>query len=309
MKKEKIFFLVGPTAVGKSQVAAFVAARIHGEIISCDSMQVYKGMKVLSSSPPEALLKKTPHHLIGFLSPQKEFDVFTFRKQALEKIREVLRRGRTPIVVGGTGLYLSVLLDGIFEGAGASMRIRKRLEGEARKNGSGPLYERLTRIDPEAAAKIHPHDLRRIIRALEVFEATGKPISLLQKQRKGLAGDYRFKITCLTMELPLLYKRIDERVEQMFDRGLVGEVKKLLSRKLSKTASRAIGLREIKGYLRGEYDLSEARRLVSYNTRQYARRQLTWFRKDKRIKWVTIKEGESVATVGARVLREWKKRF
>jgi len=309
MKKEKIFFLVGPTAVGKSQVAAFVAGRIKGEIISCDSMQVYKGMRVLTSHPPDALLEKIPHHLIGIIPPQKEFDVFVFRKQAVDKIREVLRRGRVPIVVGGTGLYMSVLLDGIFEGASASARIRKRLEDEIRTKGSGPLYLRLGRLDPEAASKIHPNDSRRSLFLLEVFEVTGKPISLLQKQRKGLAGDYKFKIICLTMKLPLLYKRIDKRVEQMFDTGLVSEVKRLRLKKLSKTASRAIGLREIGGYLRGDYDLSEARRLMSYNTRQYARRQLTWFRKDKRIKWLEIKEDQSVVQAGKRVLEEWKKRF
>jgi len=309
MKKETIFFLVGPTAVGKSLIAAKIARRIKAEIISCDSMQVYKGMPILTSMPAAALRKSIPHHLVAMLSPQKEFDVFAFRKAAVKTIGEIIKRGKAPIVVGGTGLYMSVLVDGIFEGVSGSERVRRNLYKEMEKHGKEALYRRLAHVDPEAAARIHPHDARRIIRALEVFEVSGKPISVLQKQRKGLADEFNVRIACLTMALPALYRRIEERTEEMFKKGLVKEVKKISARKLSKTASRAIGIQEVRGYLKGEYDLSEARRRVSYNTRQYARRQLTWFRKDKRIAWITISDRSSAAQAADKVLRKWKKRF
>ncbi|MFH1198914.1 MAG: tRNA (adenosine(37)-N6)-dimethylallyltransferase MiaA [Candidatus Omnitrophota bacterium] len=286
--KEKIFFLVGPTAVGKTAAAINLAKKINGEIISCDSMQIYKGMDIITSKPPKSLLKKVPHHLIGMISPIKEYDVSRYRKDALTKIKLILKKGKVPIFVGGTGLYLSILVDGIFDCQPEDAKLRERLYKEAKKSGSEKLHLRLKKIDPAAAVKIHPNDTRRIVRALEVFKVTGQPISELQKQRSGLAKDYDVRIFCLNMAREKLYQRIDARVDKMFKEGLLREVKKLFKLKLSKTARFAIGIQELKGYFEGKYDLGEAKRLMKRNSRHYAKRQLTWFRKDKRIKWVEL---------------------
>jgi len=305
--KEKIIFLVGPTAVGKSETAVCLAKRINAEIISCDSMQVYKGMDIITSKPPLALRKIVPHHLINTNSVDKEYSVWRYYKDVTRKIKEILRRGKTPIIAGGTGLYMSILIDGIFKSISPGKAIRNRLYKQAEELGSEYLYKRLQDIDPEAAAKIHPHDTKRIIRALEVFEATGQTISNLQKQRKGLGQEYDIKVFGLNMPRERLCKIIDERVEKMFSEGLVAEVKRLLKSKLSKTAAYAIGIKELKGYLDGLYDLEEAKCLIKRNTRLYAKRQLTWFRKDRRINWINIGDKEKPAAIANRIIKELKK--
>ena len=304
--KEKIFFIVGPTASGKTAVAVILAKKLGAEIISCDSMQVYEGMDIITSKPPTALRKKVPHYLIGAVSFVKDYDVTRFRRAALNITKDILKRGKIPLFVGGTGLYMSVLLDGIFITKASDPRLRERLYKLARNKGSLYLYNRLLRVDPAAAIKIHPNDARRIIRALEVFTATGKPISELQKNRKGLCADYDVKILCLGLEREQLYRRIDERVERMFKEGLLDEVKKLLLKKLSRTASAAIGIKELKGYFDGQYDLAQAKELIKLNTRRYAKRQLTWFRKDKRITWVKLTGNESPKETADKL---WKKYF
>jgi len=304
--KEKIIFIVGPTAIGKSDIAVSLAKKINGEIISCDSMQIYKGMDVITSKPGAALWEEIPHHLISVLSADKEYNVSRYYRDAARKIKEVLKRGRMPLIVGGTGLYMSILLDGIFkltpkvklEG------IRRKLIQKAKKQGSVKLYKELLKVDPEAAAKIHPNDAKRIIRALEVFEATGEPISKLQKQRKGLRQQYSVKIFGLNMPRERLYRKIDERVEKMFDGGLLDEVRRLLKIKLSKTAAYAIGIKELKGYFEGLYGLDEAKRLIKRNTRLYAKRQMTWFRKDKRINWIKAGEYDKPAVIASKIQKK-----
>lgn len=302
--KSQVVFLVGPTATGKTEIAAILAKRMNAEIVSCDSMQIYKGMDIITSKPPPILRKITPHHLIDVISPLKEYNVSEYYKEATKKINEIIKRGKVTLVVGGSGLYMSILIDGIFKAKCQDKIIRHRLYKEAQKQGSKCLYERLKKFDPQAASKIHPHDTKRIVRALEVFETTGQPISKLQTQRKGLAGKYGVKIFCINMERDRLYRRIEERVERMFACGLAGEVKKLLKLKLSKTAYCAIGIKELKGYFDGLYDLDEAKRLVKRNTRLYAKRQLTWFRKDKRINWIYINEKEKPEDVAKRIWSE-----
>jgi len=300
--RSRIIFLVGPTGIGKSETAVALAKKIMGEIICCDSMQIYKGMDILTSKPPIPLRKKVPHHLIDFVPVSKEYDVSKYRRLALKKIKELIKKKKLPILVGGTGLYMSILVDGIFSFKTANKEIRKRLYKEAQSRGSIYLHNRLKRVDPEAAIKIHPNDTKRIVRALEVFEATGKPISYMQKRRKGLAQNYDVRIFCLNMELEKLYKRIDQRVEQMFARGLIGEAKNLLKSKLSRTARFAIGIRELKGYFDAEFDLERAKSLIKRNTRLYAKRQLTWFRKDKRIKWINLSGREKPNEIAERIL-------
>ncbi|MCX5713503.1 MAG: tRNA (adenosine(37)-N6)-dimethylallyltransferase MiaA [Candidatus Omnitrophica bacterium] len=301
---KQIIFIVGPTAVGKTAVAACLARKIKGEIISCDSMQVYKGMDILASKPSDALRKNIPHHLISVVSPQEEYNVARYRKSALFQLKDILKRGKTPIFCGGTGLYLSVLVDGIFDAKPENKKIRQRLYRQALARGSANLYKRLQKIDSRAATKIHPNDTKRIVRALEVFEATGRPISELQAERKGLADEYDVRIFCLDIERDRLYDRINKRVDKMFRLGLVKEVKKLLKLKLSRTARFAIGVREIKDYLEGRFDLEQAKELIKRNTRWYAKRQLTWFRKDERIQWLNIDIKEKPQTVAGRLI-EW----
>lgn len=304
--KPKIVFIVGPTAVGKTEIAVYLAKKINAEIISCDSMQIYKGMDIITSKPTNNLRKKVKHYLIDIISVIDEFNVSKYRREALKKIKEILKKEKIPIFVGGAGLYMSILIDGIFRVKTQNEIIRSRLYEQMEKFGSFHLYKRLQRIDPEAAIKIHPHDTKRIVRALEVFEITGKPITLLQKEREGLSQDYDIKIFCINMKREKLYERIDERIEKMFAKGIVSEVRNILKSRLSKTASYAIGIKEIKGYLDGQYDLEEAKRLMKRNTRLYAKRQLTWFRKDKRIKWINVSEREKPDVVVDKI---WKKLY
>lgn len=299
--KKRLFFLVGPTAVGKTEVSIVLAKKLNAEIISCDSMQVYKGMNIITSKPSSALRKRVKHHLIDIVSPCEEYNVSMYRKLALRKTKDIIARGKYPLLVGGTGLYMSILIDGIFENKFNNTEIRQQLYKEADLYGSGYLHDKLKEVDPEAAKKIHYNDKKRIIRALEVFKVTGQPISKLQKQRKGLKDDFEIRIFCLDMQRDKLYQRIEERVDGMFSKGLVKEVKKILRLKLSKTASCAIGIKELKGYFDGEYDLDKARELIKRNTRWYAKRQLTWFRKDKRIEWIEITEKEKPRQIAERI--------
>lgn len=304
MPNRKIIFLAGPTAIGKTEAAVYLAKKINAEIISCDSMQVYRGMDILTSQPPLALRKKIKHHLIGVIPFSREYNVSRYYRDALKKISQVFKKGKVPLFVGGAGLYLSILMNGIFSVEPQNKIIRKRLARQLKARGSRYLYEKLKESDPEAAGRIHPHDAKRIIRALEVFQGTGRKISELQKERRGLADKYELEVLCLNLPREKLYRRIEERVEEMFKQGLAGEVRKLLRMKLSRTAAYAIGIRELKGHFDGLYDLAEAKRLIKKNTRHYAKQQLTWFRKDKRIKWVNITDKEKPKAVAERL---WKK--
>lgn len=286
-KKNKIIFIVGPTAVGKSEIAVKIAKKINAEIISCDSMQVYRGMDILSGMPSAVLRKKVRHHLIKFLGPDKDYNVARYRTQALKVIKRIRQKGKIPLFVGGTGHYMSVLIDGLFKAKAQNKNTRNKLYLLASEKGSLYLHRRLKKVDPFAAKKIHPHDTRRIVRALEVYQTSGRPISELQKEKKGLSQEYQIMIFCLNTDRVHLYERIDRRVEKMFKQGLVSEVRRLLKTRLSKTAAFAIGIPEIKGYLSGAYDLAQARRFIQRNSRRLAKRQLTWFRKDRRIEWIS----------------------
>lgn len=301
--KNKVVFIVGPTAIGKTEIAFHLAKKINAEIISCDSMQIYKGMDIVSSQPDGILGRRIPHYLVGVVLPTKEYNVSLYRKEAIRKMRDIMEKGKIPIFAGGSGLYMSVLLDGIFKRKSENKTIREKLYKEAKSFGNQFLYDKLKNIDPQSAAKIHPNDTKRMVRAVEVFQVSGKPISVLQKQRKGLADKYEIEIFCLNMERNKLYQRIEERINKMFQRGLVKEVKKLLKLKLSKTASCAIGIKELKGYFAGLYDLKEAKRLMIRSSRLYVKRQLTWFRKDKRIKWINVGNEENPKEVADRILQ------
>ena len=300
--KPRILFLVGPTATGKTAVAVVLARALNAEIVSCDSMQVYKKMDIITSKPGKRLSRSVKHHLVGSIGPAVLYDVSRYRRDAVKKIKEIVKRGKLPLFVGGTGLYMSVLIDGIFKLKAQDRAVREKFYKEAQAKGSQYLYKKLQKVDPEAAAKIHPNDTKRIIRALEVFKVTGQPISRLQKQRIGLAHKYDISIFALDMARDRLYKRIEERVEKMFQQGLVKEARSLCKSKLSRTASCAIGLRELRGYFDGAYGLDEAKSLIKRNTRRYAKRQLTWFRKDRRINWVHVSDKEVPGRIAERII-------
>ncbi len=304
MLKKKIIFLLGPTGIGKSAVAISLAKKINAEIISCDSMQVYRSMDILTCQLPFGQRKKIKHHLIGMIDPKQEYNAAKYRQEALAICDKLFLKGKIPLFVGGTGLYYSMIVDGLFPAAPQDKLIRLKLEKQLKLKGNKYLYRWLAKVDRAAARKIHPHDTRRIIRALEVYLKTGMPISKLQKNRVGLGKEYGVMIFGLNSIRQSLYARIDQRVDQMFSQGLIPEVKRLLKHKLSRTAKCAIGIQELSGYFAGEYTLVEARRLMQRNSRHYAKRQLTWFRKDKRIQWINIRESEKPAGIEDRIIKK-----
>ncbi|MFA5094285.1 MAG: tRNA (adenosine(37)-N6)-dimethylallyltransferase MiaA [Candidatus Omnitrophota bacterium] len=301
---DRIIFIVGPTAIGKTGLSFELARIIDCEIVSCDSMQVYKRMDIGTSKPAAMLLNALPHHLINVVEPSEEFSVAQYRELAVKAIEGIISRKKTPLVVGGSGLYAKVLIDGIFEAPVTDRRLRESLQEEAEEFGPEALHKRLAGVDPQAAAKIHVNDLRRIIRAIEVYEKAKEPISELQKKTSGLGERYDVRIFGLTMERAALYRKIDERVDLMFSGGLVGEAEALMAGKLSLTASQALGYKEIFGYLAGEYGLEEAKRLVKRDTRRFAKRQLTWFRGDERVEWIELDENFDTEAVARDI---WKK--
>ncbi|HQO38786.1 MAG TPA: tRNA (adenosine(37)-N6)-dimethylallyltransferase MiaA [Candidatus Omnitrophota bacterium] len=299
--RPRLIFLVGPTASGKTDVSIELAKRINAEIISCDSMQVYRGMDILTSKPSARDRRRIVHYCVGFIPPSQEYNVSQFRARALKAVKAILRKGKIPLFAGGTGLYMTVLIDGIFQVKAEDEAVRRRLYRAAERSGSAMLHKRLLRVDPDAAAKIHPNDTRRIVRALQVFEVTGKPITELQKTRRGLAVDFDVRIFCLDLDRAELYRRINDRVDMMFERGLIREVKGLLKKKPGKTASAAIGIREVSDYLAGRASLDDAKEKMKQNTRNYARRQLTWFRKDTRIEWIPVSPGDTCRGVCVKI--------
>jgi len=306
--------IVGPTAVGKSGAALVLAKEIGGEIVSADSRKIYKYMDIGTAKPTEEKRKEIPHHLLDLIAPDEEFSAGRFGEEAEKVITQVYERGRVPLLVGGSGLYIVAATEGLFSGPSADKGRRKRWKEEAKESGSLCLYEKLRKVDPPAASRIHPHDLVRIIRALEVYAETGKPISGLQcRGNRGKSKDYNLIIIGLNRPRENLYQRIEQRVERMFDQGLVEEVRSLLRQgyRENLVSMQGLGYKEVCAYLRGEYDESEAIRLLKRNTRRYAKRQLTWFRKGEQIQWLDISENESPEEVVTRIKkilagRGWK---
>jgi tRNA dimethylallyltransferase len=299
--KPTVIFLVGPTAIGKSALAVLLAKEINAEIISMDSMQIYKGFDIVSSKPSKVQQKKIRHHLLDIVSPSCAFDVAQYRRLAIKKIKEIQTKGKIPLFVGGTGLYMNVVVDGIFKEVKKDEALRKKLYAQIKVKGSAFLHKKLRALDSKAAAKIHPNDSRRIVRALEVYALSGKPISELWRKRKGLGDKYKVKIFALNKDRQALCSDINARVERMFRKGLVKEVERILKRKVGHTCSQAIGINEVRGYLEDKYDLTKAKELIKQHTRNYAKRQLTWFRKDKRISWVEAGKDNTLREIIAKL--------
>ena len=290
---QKLIVLTGPTAVGKSKLSIELAKRLGGEIISADSMQVYKYMNIGTDKISPEKMGGVRHHLIDFLEPTEDFNVFIFQKLVKEAIADIASRGKVPIIVGGTGFYIqAVLYDIDFTETDEDDSYRHLLEERARIEGVHVLHEELRAVDPVSAEIIHENNSKRVIRALEYFHKTGKPISEHNEEQHQRTSPYDFRYFVLTDERKTLYSRIDKRVDQMIEDGLVDEVKSLEQYNIPRTATsmQSLGYREIIGYLDGEYDLDRAIYLIKLNTRHFAKRQLTWFRREKDVIWIDKNE-------------------
>jgi tRNA dimethylallyltransferase len=298
-------FLVGPTAVGKSSIAIQIAEQLGAEIVNADSRQIYRGMDIGTAKPRADELRRVPHHLIDIRDPDAPFDVAEFAVLARAAIAEITARGRPVLVVGGSGLYLRAIRSGIFPAPPASPEIRARLTSIADQHGVGHLFDRLCEIDSAATTWIKPNDLKRIVRALEVYEQTGVPISEHQRRHHFSERPFATLTVGLTLPRETLYKTIDRRFDAMVEEGLVSEVQRLLAKGYDRTGPSAlacvrennrrnpaalplstIGYREIAGFLRGEIALAEAIACAKRASRRLAKRQLTWFRADPEIIWL-----------------------
>lgn len=285
---ERIVLVVGPTASGKSEFAVRLAESVAGEIVNADSMQFYRGMEIGTARPSDELMSRVPHHLFGIVTPDVNFTAANFISAAGEVIASIVERGKVPLIVGGTGLYVRALLCGLAEVPSGDEEYRSAMLRYAEQNGPQALHELLDKVDPVAAARLHVNDRLRIIRALEVHHQTGRPFSHLRDGHGFVENRYTPLKIGLDVERSLLYERINARVDTMVDSGLISEVETLLSQGYSPElkALRSIGYREICDYLCQKQTLSESVDLIKRNTRHYAKRQLTWFRQDRGIKWL-----------------------
>lgn len=289
--------VLGPTAAGKSALAMSLALRFEGEIINADSMQVYRGFDIGTDKPPASDLAKVPHHLLDILEPDAVFSAADFARLAAAAVKDIHGRGRLPIVVGGTGLYLRALTEGLFPGPGGDRELRRSLHEEARALGVESLRRRLEEVDPEYARKIAPRDKIRIVRALEVYALTGSALSGHFRRTAPPLEDFQWARIGLQWERRELVRRIELRVDRMFERGIIEETRELLGRGLGPEASpfRALGYRHVLEVLRGALTAGQAASLTKRDTRRYAKRQMTWFRKMKDVIWFRGDEFQAAA--------------
>ena len=288
LSMEKIITICGPTGIGKTGFAISLAKACNGEIIGADSMQIYKYMNIGTAKPDREELAEAPHHLVDFLDPSQDFDAGKYAQMAAQKIIDITRKGRVPIIAGGTGLYIRALLYGLFRSRPVCEKKLAHLTRTAQEKGSVYLHNRLRTCDPAAAQKIHPHDSFRIIRALEVFQTTGTPISQMQKEHNFNSPRYQSMTIGLFMDRKALYQRIDSRVDAMIRQGLLAEVTDLVQKGycLDLKSMQSIGYRHMGWFLKKEVVFDRAVFLLKRDTRRYAKRQLTWFKKEPGILWL-----------------------
>ena len=294
-----VTFIIGCTGVGKGSLGRELARRTGGEIVSLDSMKVYRRMDVGTAKPSPEIRREIPHHVIDVVEPSEDFSVAKYVEHAERAVADIQARGRPVFVVGGTPLYLKALTEGLFEGPGADPKIRACLHEAAAAHGSATLHRRLREIDPPAAERIHPNDLRRIVRALEVFELTGKPISTLQAQWDRERARFDYVSIGLRRELDDQNRRTNERAKRMIEAGLVDEVKALLAEPepLSTTAGQAVGYAEVIQHLEGNISLADAIEMIKINTRQFAKAQRTWFKRFRKTEWIDLAPDATVSEV------------
>lgn len=308
--KHSVIAVVGPTASGKTALGVKIAKAVNGEVVSSDSMQVYNNMPIASAAPTAEEVQGIPHHLVGFKDPAEKFSVADFITLASEKIEDIVTRGKTPVIVGGTGLYVDSLTSGISFCEEDSEAVRQKLEALADEIGMEQMLEKLRQADPETAAKYHINDRKRIIRALEIIEIHGKPKSVLDRESKQ--GGQRYNtlwigITCRNREL--LYDRINKRVDIMLKNGILDEAKAAFLNGTGKTAVQAIGHKEFFPYFKGEISLEQAVENLKQETRRYAKRQLTWFRRNEAINWIFSDETPDVFKEAEKIIRSSKFKF
>jgi len=310
LSKAPLIALVGPTASGKSDVAIELASLLADEgrpcdILSADSMQVYRHMDIGTAKPDAAARRRVCHHLLDVVEPTEAYNVSLYQQQASDVLKALLREGKGAVVVGGTGLYVKALVDGLNRAPAAQPELRKRLEEEARSRGAAAMYERLRQVDPKAAEKIHPNNIRRIVRALEVYELSGKPLSAFHEEQNQPAWRKRFVWRGLRLSWKELDRRIAERTNEMFDRGLVEEVRRLLRMGCGPqhTAMQGLGYKEVALGLAEGRPEAEIQALVEQRTRRYARRQMTWWRPERRVAWLDVGPTESAGEVARRLLQ------
>ncbi len=287
--KKPLIVLTGPTAVGKTSLSIALARAVEGEIISADSMQVYKHMDIGSAKIKKEEMEGIPHYLIDVLEPDEEFHVVRFQEMAKEAMKEIYSKGKIPILTGGTGFYIQAVVKDIdFSQDTEKSSVRERLENLAQEKGGEYLHELLAQRDPESAEKIHPNNIKRVIRALEYYELTGEKISLHNEREGEKVSPYNTAYFVLSDHRERLYEKIDRRVDQMLDEGLVEEVRRLAQMGYTRdmVSMQGLGYKEILAYLEGEYSLEEAVYVLKRDTRHFAKRQLTWFRREKDVIWV-----------------------
>lgn len=304
----QLIIITGPTAVGKTKLSIDLAREINGEIISADSMQVYKRMDIGTDKIKPENMGGIRHHLIDILEPSEDFNVFTFKKKADEAIKDIQSRGKIPIIVGGTGFYIqAVLYDIDFTETDIDETYRHELESLAEEKGAEFLHNMLREVDPESADAIHAHNIKRVIRALEYYNKTGEKISVHNEQERAKVSPFDFRYFVLTDDREILYSRIDARVDKMIEEGLEDEMKHLIDEGIDprSTAMQGLGYREMYGYLTGEWDLDRAVYLIKRNTRHFAKRQLTWFKRESDVRWINKKEfGRDDSKVLQEILRQ-----
>lgn len=290
-EKTKVIVICGPTASGKTKLGIELAKKINGEIISSDSMQIYKDMNIGTAKPTLEEMQGIKHYLLDFVSPDERYSVANFKKDAKIAIKQIIDNGKTPIIVGGTGLYVDSLIYEIeYNQIELDEKYRNELENIAKKDGLNKLYEEAKRIDPNAVEKISPNDKKRIIRVLEIFHATGKTKTEQEIESKK-EPEYDYRVFAINWDRQKLYDRINQRVDQMIEQGLIEEVKQILA-KYNKfpTAMQGLGYKEVVEYIEGKYSKEEMIEKIKMETRRYAKRQMTWFRKNKQTIWIDGEE-------------------
>ena len=288
MQKNKVIVICGPTASGKTALSIELAKQIHGEIVSCDSMQIYQDMNIGTAKPTPEEMQGIQHYLIGYVSPEQRYSVADYKADAKKAIKEIIKKGKMPIVVGGTGLYLDSLIYEIeYQDIQLDEEYRKKLEEEVEEKGLEALYERAKQIDAIAIEKISPNDKKRILRILEIYHATGRTKTEQEIESRKKEVEYDYKVYALDWDRQTLYDRINKRVDMMIEQGLIEEVKQILDKyDTFPTAMQGLGYKEVVDYLKGDLTKEEMIEKIKMESRRYAKRQLTWFRKNKQTIWL-----------------------
>ncbi len=306
-ENQVVIVVCGPTGVGKTDLSYRIARKIPVEIISADSRQIYKYLDIGTAKPPKEILSQIPHHFIDILYPDQHYSAGQFGSESRKILREIFDRGKMPLVVGGSGLYIRAMIEGFFNGNEYNSEVRESLQQRLKKEGLESLYRELLKIDKKSASKIHPNNSVRILRALEVYLSTGKPLSELQAEKLpplpfpvvkfGIHKDRR-----------ILYQDINTRVDQMFKRGLLAEVKNILQLGYNKNLNslKTVGYKEVIEYIDGEIDFNVCVQQVKQNSRRYAKRQLTWFRNDKDVKWFEINDESDMKKILSQILKTFR---